>query len=1125
MSEVTSKATTIPATTTVTPSETLRHLSNPHSVQITTIRLNGDNFLRWSQSVRMYIRGQGKIGYITGDKKAPAVNDPLHAVWDAENSMVMTWLVNSMEEDISTNYMCYPTAKELWDNVSQMYSDLGNQSQVFELTLKLGEIRQGEDSVTKYFNSLKRLWQDLDLFSTYEWKSVDDCNHHKKTMEDDRIYKFLAGLNIEFDEVRGRIIGRPPLPSIGEVFAEVRREESRRSVMLGKKSIGESIETSALFTDATSKAANYQRRSDDKPRVWCDFCNKPRHTRETCWKIHGKPANWKNSKPGEKNRGLPMANEANSGSFNKEQLDQLLKLIKSNFSSGIPSVSLAQTGSNPKALSCLNSSPWIIDSGASDHMSSCSHLFNTYSPCSGSEKIRIADGSFSPIVGKGHIKLTEKINLNSVLHVPKLACNLLSDQNSGMMIGRARMIEGLYYLDEIPASTKKAQGETSERKDNFWEISIPLPNISFPENSHLPLVPSIGDSRSGGEILHTDHRDLSSELQVYTRKRFHLRDKDSNVNPAQHQSENPSSGTEIPGNSIPNPTSISPIVSDSSPTISDLDVPIAIRKGARNCTNHPIANYLSYQRLSKNHKAFISRISHLFVPRNIQEALDDPSWKLAVMEEMNALRRSGTWEIVDLPKGKKPVGCKWVFTIKCKADGSIERYKARLVAKGFTQTYGIDYQETFAPVAKINSIRILLSLAVNSDWPLHQLDVRNAFLNGDLEEEVFMSLPPGFEKGLDSKKVCKLNKALYGLKQSPRAWFERFGKTVISYGFLQSQADHTIFYKHSEKGKVAILIVYVDDIILTGDDETELAVLKKNLAKEFQIKDLGVLKYFLGMEFARSKEGIFVNQRKYILDLLGETGLLGCKMVETPIEANLKLQAAKAEEVKDRELYQRLVGKLIYLSHTRPDIAFAVSMVSQFMHSPGEKHFEAVYRILRYLKGTPGRGLLFKKHGHLQIEVYTDADWAGSVTDRRSTSGYCSFVGGNLVTWRSKKQNVVARSSAEAEFRAVAHGICEVMWIKRILEELKLSYLTPMKVYCDNKAAISIAHNPVLHDRTKHIEVDKHFIKEKINTGIICMTYLPTDEQLADVLTKGLHKKQFDKLTSKLAMEDIYKPA
>ncbi|KAL5857491.1 hypothetical protein ACOSQ3_004949 [Xanthoceras sorbifolium] len=280
-----------------------------------------------------------------------------------------------------------------------------------------------------------------------------------------------------------------------------------------------------------------------------------------------------------------------------------------------------------------------------------------------------------------------------------------------------------------------------------------------------------------------------------------------------------------------------------------------------------------------------------------------------------------------------------------------------------------------------------------------------------------MECPSGFEKELGKEKVCRLIKSLYGLKQSPRAWFERFGTVVKKFGYSQSQGDHTLFFKHSTEGKKAILIVYVDDIILTGDDIVEIEKLNKALAAEFE----------LGMEFARSKRGIFVSKNKYVLDLLKETGLMGCRHAETPIEANLKLEAEKSDAHVDKEKYQRLVGRLIYLAHTRPDISFAVSLVSQFMHSPGPQHHEAVLRILRYLKGTPGRGLLFANRGHLQVEIYTDADWAGSVSDRRSTSGYCAFVGGNLVTWRSKKQGVVVRSSAEAEFRAVALGICEVL--------------------------------------------------------------------------------------------------
>lgn len=298
-------------------------------------------------------------------------------------------------------------------------------------------------------------------------------------------------------------------------------------------------------------------------------------------------------------------------------------------------------------------------------------------------------------------------------------------------------------------------------------------------------------------------------------------------------------------------------------------------------------------------------------------------------------------------QGKKVVGCKWVFTIKYHADGTIERYNARLVAKGYTQTYGVDYSETFSPVAKIDTIRVLFSIAANKNWPLYQFDVKNAFLHGEIEEEVFMNAPPGFTNEFASGEGCKLKKALYGLKQSPRAWFGRFTSAMRKFGYVQSNSDHTLFLKR--KGNlITCLIIYVDDMVITGNDEEKINNLKKKLFLEFEMKDLGNLKYFLGIEVLRSKQGIFMYQKKYILDLLAETGMLDCKPAETPIVVNHGLQTLEDGEPTDKEQYQRLVGKLIYLSHTRPDMSYAVGVVSRFMHRPQIPHMETVTRILRY---------------------------------------------------------------------------------------------------------------------------------------------------------------------------------
>ncbi|RVX19841.1 Retrovirus-related Pol polyprotein from transposon RE1 [Vitis vinifera] len=304
--------------------------------------------------------------------------------------------------------------------------------------------------------------------------------------------------------------------------------------------------------------------------------------------------------------------------------------------------------------------------------------------------------------------------------------------------------------------------------------------------------------------------------------------------------------------------------------------------------------------------------------------------------------------------------------------------------------------ETFAPVAKINTVRILLSLAAHYNWQLLQYDVKNAFLHGDLDEEIYMNIPPGFE-GNTGNKVCKLKKALYGLKQSPRAWFGRFAKVMKESEYKQSQGDHTSSLSTRCKGSNCFL-VYVDDIIVTRNDEREKYEVKQRLATEFEIKELGKLKYFLGIEVTYSTQGIFISQQKCVTDLLAEIGKIGCKPVSTPMDPNHKLGEAKEEPVG-----------------------------------------------VALLKGNPGKGILFKKNNTLALEAYTDADYVGSLVDRRSTTGYCTFLG----------------------------------------DDLRIKWDGPMKLYCDNKSAINIAHNPIQHDRTKHIEIDRHFIKEKLEEGVV----------------------------------------
>lgn len=506
-----------------------------------------------------------------------------------------------------------------------------------------------------------------------------------------------------------------------------------------------------------------------------------------------------------------------------------------------------------------------------------------------------------------------------------------------------------------------------------------------------------------------------------------------------------------------------------------------------------------------------SLLSSTGEPCNIVEALEDSNWKQAMDTEYNALMKNNTWHLVPPQKGRNIIDCKWVYKIKRKQDGSLDRYKARLVAKGFKQRYGIDYEDTFSPVVKAATIRVVLSIAVSRGWTLRQLDVHNAFLHGLLEEEVYMKQPPGYEDPTRRDYVCKLDKALYGLKQAPRAWFSRLSKKLCDLGFKGSKADISLFY-YIKGDVIMFMLIYVDDIIVVSSRPEAVTALLQDLHSEFPLKDLGNLHYFLGIEVSETSNGIILTQEKYVNDLLRRVNMADCKPVSTPLSTSEKLSIYEGVPLgpEDMTRYRSIVGALQYLTLTRPDIAFSVNKVCQFLHAPTTVHWAAVKRILRYLKSCVKLGLRINRSRSFLVSAYSDADWAGCPDDRRSTGGFAVFIGNNLVSWHAKKQATVSRSSTESEYKALANATAEVMWIQTLLKELKVASPPVARLWCDNMGAKYLASNPVFHARTKHIEVDFHFVRERVNNKLLQIDFVPSEDQVADGFTKALSVRKLE---------------
>lgn len=498
---------------------------------------------------------------------------------------------------------------------------------------------------------------------------------------------------------------------------------------------------------------------------------------------------------------------------------------------------------------------------------------------------------------------------------------------------------------------------------------------------------------------------------------------------------------------------------------------------------------------------------------------DKARWKAAMEAEMKSLRENDVWDLVKLPPDRKTVGCKWVYKKKTGADGSVERFKARLVAQGYTQQYGMDYDETFCPVARLESLRVLIALSVQHGLKLHQVDVTTAFLNGTLEEEVLMKQPEGFEIKGKENLVCKLKKSIYGLKQSPRCWNVALDTQLKEMGFAQSNNDPCIYYKNTG-GDMFYMGVYVDDIVLAGKSETDLKQVKIALSRKFDIKDLGKLNYFLGVKVEKQESGsIWIGQPAYTESLLAEFEMQDCKPVSTPVNISSKpTKASDDDNCIDQQKYQSAIGRLMYLSvSTRPDISYAISSLARFSSKPIKEHWIALKRLFRYLRGTVNHGIMYTKEGSSTCVGYSDADWAGDVNDRKSTSGYVFMLSGGAVSWRSQKQRCVALSTAEAEYVAMASATQESVWLRQLIAELTNSSVAeaPTLIYEDNQSAIAMTKNPQFHGRAKHIDIKHHFIREQVAQGTIMLKYCPSVEMTADILTKGLSREIFCKLREK----------
>ncbi|KAK1618045.1 hypothetical protein QYE76_023562 [Lolium multiflorum] len=1038
-----------------------------------TVRLDRSNFLLWRTQVIPNIAGQGWLGFLDGSCAAPpmtvttpasegqpaaTVPNPAYAVWWHVDQRVLGILLGSMTEEVLGQMVGRTTSAAVWSTVVSMFA-AQNRAGVRQLRRQLTTLRKNDMSAHDYFHKMKGFADALAMVGN-------------PISDDELIDYIVVGLGSQLEGLQSSIT---VLNNTGHALIV----PDFYSMLLSCESINEQNSQAGSFVSSANSAARHgdhgrggrpsdgapnNGRSGGRPHGGQQQDGGSNHYGSGGGNHHGGRGNHYGGGGHQGNRGNRNGGGAHGfgdgnrggrngggGSRSRPQCQVCgiwghgALTCRNRFNHAYQAD--AQRSGNSASTSYHDERPWIMDSGATDHYTNDMDRMSFHERYLGKDQVQVANGTVDPPGTFPSVDVQDSVDTPpgpiGVARSTTIDVHASSPAPGDRAADSPRAGPSPAPSDRTPAASPRA-GPAQPASASFHEPPSPEPASSPPATGSSPAGPSFESGQPA-----PDDPAIAGEDRAQ------------------------------PG---------APTTSTSHPMVTR--------------RRHGIQRSKEYTDGTVRYDHY-RRSAFLVTPATYRGALSEPAWRSAMEAEFDALISNRTWTLVPRPPGTNIVGSKWIFKTKFRPDGSVDKHKARLVARGFTQQQGIDYHDTFSPVVKPVTVRLVLSLAVSRGWCLRQIDVSNAFLHGFLEEDVYMQQPPGFEDPRYPQHVCKLQRALYGLKQSPRAWYARLSDRLLQLGFAPSRADTSLFI-YNQRGCQIYMLVYVDDIVIAGSSSSAVDHVVHTLSATFPIKDLGRLEYFLGIEAAYKSQGMILTQHKYALDLLHRANMENCRAVTTPMSSTDKLSRDDGDPLGPDDVfrYRSLVGGLQYLTLTRPDLSFAVNKVCQYLSRPTTVHYEAVKRILRYIKGTLSTGLHIQPSSSTVLDIYTDADWAGCPDDRRSTGGFAIFLGGNLISWSSRKQPTVSRSSTEAEYKALANGTAEATWIQSVLRELGVHQPRPPVLWCDNLGATYLSANPVFHARTKHIEIDFHFVREKVALGALHVRFIASADQIADVFTK-----------------------